>query len=87
MVVGVTKAGDDVVASVDGGCAVISAAPPVGTVYSACRNTELKPQVYEVPSTTTVRIRKEGNVLFNDALEHILFTVIWRLTYGKGPLR
>ena len=29
--------------------------------------------------------RKEGNVLFNDA--HILFTVIWRRTYGKGPLR
>ena len=29
--------------------------------------------------------RKEGNVLFNDALGHILFTVIWRQTYGKGP--
>ena len=25
---------------------------------------------------------KEGNVLFNDTLEHILFTVIWRHTYG-----
>ena len=23
--------------------------------------------------------------LFNDALKHILFTVIWRRTYGKGP--
>ena len=71
------------------------------------------------------RGRKEGNVLFNDALntfylrlygvgrrgplrsgfiyplpqhigyfftinmrtQHILFTVIWRRTYGKGPLR
>ena len=32
--VGVAKAGDDVVASVDGGCSVLSAAPPVGTVYS-----------------------------------------------------
>ena len=31
--------------------------------------------------------RKEGNVLFNDALQHILFTVIWCQPYGKGPLR
>ena len=31
--------------------------------------------------------RKEGNVLFNDALNTFLFTVIWRRTYGKGPLR
>ena len=31
-------------------------------------------------------IRKEGNVLYNDAL-NILFTVILRQTYGKGPLR
>ena len=29
--------------------------------------------------------RKEGNVLFN--IEHILFTLIWHQTYGKGPLR
>ena len=29
--------------------------------------------------------RKEGNVLFNDALN--LFTVIWRRTYGKRPFR
>ena len=28
--------------------------------------------------------RKEGNVSFNDAL-NILFTVIWRQTYGYGP--
>ena len=27
---------------------------------------------------------KEGNDLFNDALN--TFTVIWRRTYGKGPL-
>ena len=33
VLVGVTEAGDDVVASVDGGCAVFSAAPPVGTAY------------------------------------------------------
>ena len=32
-------------------------------------------------------MRKEGNVLFNDALNTFYFTVIWRRTYGKGPLR
>ena len=31
--------------------------------------------------------RKKGNVLFNDALNTFYFTVIWRQTYGKGPLR
>ena len=31
------------------------------------------------------RGRKEGNVLFNNALN--TFTVIWHWTYGKGPLR
>ena len=31
--------------------------------------------------------RKEGNVLFNDALNTFYFTVIWCWTYGKGPLR
>ena len=30
---------------------------------------------------------KEGNILFNDALNTFYFTVIWRRTYGKGPLR
>ena len=30
---------------------------------------------------------KEGNILFNDTLQHILFTVIWHQAYGKGPLR
>ena len=29
---------------------------------------------------------KEGNVLFNDALNTFYFTLIWRRTYGKGPL-
>ena len=29
--------------------------------------------------------RKEGNVLFNDALN--TFTIIWRQTCGKGPFR
>ena len=45
-------------------------------------------------SMSTLGGRKEGkkegkgNVLFNDALNtFILFTVIWRQTYGKGPLR
>ena len=28
--------------------------------------------------------RKEGNVLFNDILNTLHFTVIWRRTYGKG---
>ena len=50
-----TKAGDDVVASEDGDCAVFTAAPPVATVYSPSLNTKLKSQVYEVPSITTVR--------------------------------
>ena len=31
--------------------------------------------------------RKEGNVLFNDALKGYIFTVIWRQKYGNGPLR
>ena len=31
--------------------------------------------------------RKEGNVLFNDALNTFYCTVIWRRTYGKEPLR
>ena len=31
--------------------------------------------------------RKEGNVLFNDALNTFYFTVMWRRTYGKGPFR
>ena len=30
---------------------------------------------------------KEGNVLFNDALNTFDFTVIWGRTYGKEPLR
>ena len=30
------------------------------------------------------RGRKEGNVLFNDALNTFLSTVIWRQTYGYG---
>ena len=31
--------------------------------------------------------RKEGNILFNDALNTFCFTVIWRQTYGNGPFR
>ena len=30
--------------------------------------------------------RKEGNVLFNNTLNTFFLTVIWRQTYGKGPL-
>ena len=33
------------------------------------------------------RGRKEGNVLFNDTLNTFHFTVIWRQTYGRGPLK
>ena len=33
------------------------------------------------------RNRKEGNVLFNDALNTFLFTVIWRQANGKVPHR
>ena len=31
--------------------------------------------------------KKEGNVLFNDALNTFLYTVIWRRRYVKGPFR
>ena len=30
---------------------------------------------------------KEENVLFLWRTQHILFMVIWRQTYGKGPFR
>ena len=33
------------------------------------------------------RQRKEGNILLNNALNTFYFTVIWRQTFGKGPLR
>ena len=33
------------------------------------------------------RERKEGNVLFNDAVNTFYFTVMWCQTYGKGPIR
>ena len=36
--------------------------------------------------TMLIKWREEGNVLFIDAF-NILFMVIWRHTYGKGPLR
>ena len=32
-------------------------------------------------------IRKEGHVLFNNALSTFLFMIIWLQTYDKGPLR
>ena len=31
--------------------------------------------------------RKEGTVLFNDALNTFCFTVMWRQIYGKGTHR
>ena len=32
-----------------------------------------------------IQERKEGNILFKRRTRHILFTVIWRRTYGKVP--
>ena len=32
-------------------------------------------------------IFKEGNILFNEAFQHILFMFVWRRTYGKGQFR
>ena len=42
---------------------------------------------YQAISRQVCSNRKEGNVLFNNALNIFYFTVIWRRTYGKGPLR
>ena len=36
---------------------------------------------------TKLKGRKEGNVLFNDALNTFLCTVIWFRTYGNEPFR
>ena len=43
-------------------------------------------ELFLVPASACVT-RKEGNVLFNDALNTFYLTVMWRRTYGKGPLR
>ena len=40
-----------------------------------------------MPVCLLITGRKEGTVFFNDALNTFLFTVIWRQTYVKGPLR
>ena len=37
--------------------------------------------------TYTVQEGMEENILFNNALNTFYFTVIWRWTYGSGPLR
>ena len=42
--------------------------------------------VFKRRSIAETKGRKEGNVLFNDALNTFLFTVIWRQTYVKVPL-
>ena len=34
-----------------------------------------------------INLKGKKNVLFNDALNTVYFTVIWRRTYGKGPFR
>ena len=33
---------------------------------------------------SVISVRKEGNVLFHEALNIFLFTIIWHRTYGKG---
>ena len=38
-------------------------------------------------ATQVILTKLEGYVLFNEALNTFVFTVIWRQTYGKGPLR
>ena len=42
---------------------------------------------YRAISVCQRELTKEGNYLFNDALNTFLFTLIRRHTYGKGPLR
>ena len=32
-------------------------------------------------------VRKEGNVLFNNALNTFVLIVIWHQIYGKGPFK
>ena len=34
-----------------------------------------------------IRIRKEGNILFNDAFNTFYLRLLWHQTRGKGPLR
>ena len=46
-------------------------------------NSLLKEKIHRI----SICGRKEGIVLFNNALNNFLFTVIWRQTYGKGPFR
>ena len=45
-----------------------------------------KVQKYHQRRSNEGHYTKEGNVLYNDALNTFYFTVIWRRTYGKGPL-
>ena len=47
--------------------------------YLTTHSTHFYLRLYGVGHT----VRKEGSVLFNDALNTFLFTVIWRWTYGK----
>ena len=44
-------------------------------------------QVEDLPSHLNKMRRKERNVIFNDALNTFLFTVIWHGPYCKGPFR
>ena len=53
--------------------------------YCACTAWERKTAHWNIRKVNC-RL-KEGNVLFNDALNALYFTVIWHETYGKGPLR
>ena len=58
--------------------------------YNSCRRDQVEHiEIIEIIVLDLLRKegRKEGSVLFTDALNTFLFTVIWHQTYGKGPLR
>ena len=46
-----------------------------------------KTQRVHVNSKHGEKGRKEGNVLFNDALSTFYLRLLWRQTYGRGPFR
>ena len=57
------------------------------TNTSGSLNAMLYVRLHSTYFVYSVQERQEGNVLFNDALNTFLFTVIWRRTYGKVPFR
>ena len=59
--------------------------PTAHTNYTAARLQHSQCCEYAYMYTREHSVWKEGNVLFNDALNTFYF--IWRDTYGKGPFR